>query len=113
MTVRRDSVQWLAGLVCGLALWDVQAQSLTEVVQQALASYPALAATQARTDAARADIDRARSAHYPQISLGAGVNSYASGSMPASLGHTSLSPSARLNLWSGGGSRPMPNAPRP
>ena len=102
MAVRRDSIQWLASLVCGLALWDVQAQSLTEVVQQALASYPALAATQARTDAARADIDRARSAHYPQISLGAGVNSYASGSMPASLGHTSLSPSARLNLWSGG-----------
>ena len=95
-------MQWLTGLVCGLTLWNVQAQSLTEVVQQALATYPALATSQARADAARADIARARSAHYPQLSMGAGVNAYASGTVPASMGRTSLSPSARLNLWSGG-----------
>lgn len=102
IALRHVSSSGLLGLVCGLACGSVQAQSLTEVVQQALASYPALATTQARADAARADIGRARSAHYPQISVGAGVNSYTSGSIPASMGHTNLSPSARLNLWSGG-----------
>lgn len=93
------SVIWLGLLGCSMSL---HAQTLTTVVQQALDQYPALAAAQARADAARADIARARSAHYPQISLGAGVNSYASGSIPSSLGRTTLSPNARINLWSGG-----------
>jgi adhesin transport system outer membrane protein len=95
----RHPLIWL-GLLSGSC--GLQAQSLTDVVQQALSNYPALVAAQARADAARADIARARSAHYPQISFGAGINSYASGSVPSSLGRTSLSPSARVNLWSGG-----------
>lgn len=94
------------GSLLGLALMGLglhaSAQTLTEVVQQALAQYPALAAAQARADAAQADIARARSAHYPQISMGAGLNSYASGTVPSSMGRTNLSPTARINLWSGG-----------
>lgn len=78
------------------------AQSLSDVVRLALGQHPALTSAQARTDAARADIARARSAHYPQISVGAGLNAFASGSMPASLGRSTFSPSGRINLWSGG-----------
>lgn len=95
----RGSVIWLGLLGCS---GTIHAQTLSEVVQQALAQYPALAAAQARTDAARADIARVRSAHYPQISMGAGLNAYASGSIPSSMGRTTLSPNARVNLWSGG-----------
>ena len=96
------SFRQLAGVVCVLAGWNAHAQSLTDVVQHALTTYPSLASSQAKADAARADIARARSAHYPQISLGAGLNSYASGTTPSSMARTSLSPSARMNLWSGG-----------
>lgn len=92
----------LISLVLCCVTAALQAQSLTDVVRLALSQYPSLATAQARTDAARADIARARSAHYPQISVGAGLNSYASGSMPSSLGRSSFSPSARINLWSGG-----------
>lgn len=92
----------LVAVTCAAAGGQVQAQSLADVVQQALASYPALASAKAKTEAARADIARARSAHYPQLSVGASANSYASGSVPSSIGRTSYAPSAKLNLWSGG-----------
>lgn len=92
----------LVALACVAASGAAQAQSLADVVQQALASYPALASAKAKTEAARADIARARSAHYPQLSVGASANSYASGSVPSSIGRTSYAPSAKLNLWSGG-----------
>ena len=93
---------WLLGLGCALASAGLQAQTLSEVVQHALASYPAQASALAKAQAARADIARARSAHYPQLSVGASANSYASGSVPASVGRTTVSPSAKVNLWSGG-----------
>ncbi len=89
----------IAALLCSTCL---QAQTLTELVQQALASYPSLTSAQAKAQAARADIARARSAHYPQISLGASANSFASSAVPPALGTTSFSPTAKLNLWSGG-----------
>ena len=57
----------------------VQAQSLTEVVGKALVDYPAVRASQSRTETARADIARARSQHYPQIAVGATANNYSSG----------------------------------
>lgn len=88
------------GLLSSLA--SAQAQSLVDVVRHALNHYPALAAAQARTEGVRADIGRARSAHLPQINLGAGLNAYSSGSVPAALGRSSFLPSARLNLWAGG-----------
>ncbi len=84
------------------SLTSAPAQSLTEVVRQALGSYPALAIVQARAEAARAEIARARSAHQPQLSVGAGLNAFSSGTLPPALGRSSFLPSARLNLWSGG-----------
>lgn len=102
MSLTPASAHWLTGLTCLLAGWSAQAQTLDEVVQQAMVSYPAMVSAQAKANAARADIGRARSAHYPQISVGASANSYASGSVPASVGSTSFSPTAKINLWSGG-----------
>ena len=90
----------LGGLV--LCASHAQAQSLPEVVQQALARYPSIVAAQARAEAARAEIGRARSQHFPQISVGAGHNSYSSGQVPSSLGRNTYSPAAKVNLWSGG-----------
>lgn len=83
---------------------SVQAQSFTDVVQNALTIYPSLIAAKAKTDATRSDIDRARAAHYPQVSAGLAHNSYASGNLPAtsSVKSNTASPSVRLNLWSGG-----------
>jgi outer membrane protein, adhesin transport system len=91
----------LAFALCALSS-AVQAQSLNDVVQNALRIYPSITASKARTDAARSDIDRARSAHYPQASLGLARNSYNSGNLPSTLQANATSPSARLNLWSGG-----------
>jgi multidrug resistance efflux pump len=81
---------------------QVQAQSFSEVVQNALAMYPGIQAARAKTEAARADIERARAAHYPQISYGYTRNSYASGNLPSTVEANTRSPSLRLNLWSGG-----------
>jgi adhesin transport system outer membrane protein len=81
---------------------QVHAQSFSDVVQNALAMYPGIQAARAKTEAARADIDRARAAHYPQISYGYTRNSYASGNLPDTVEANTRSPSLRLNLWSGG-----------
>lgn len=81
---------------------NAQAQSLTEVVQNALANYPALQAARAKTEAARSDIDRARAAHYPQISYGFTRSHYNNTALPASTKQNMNSPSVKLNLWAGG-----------
>lgn len=81
---------------------SVGAQTLVDVVQRALNMYPAILAAQAKADAARADIARARSAHYPQIGFGINRNSFASGTVPTSIGTNVVSPTAKINLWSGG-----------
>ncbi len=88
------------GLLCAAAASP--AQSLTEVVQLALTQYPTLSAAQGRSDAAQAEVARVRSAHQPQIGVGASLYGDASGSVPASLGRRTVSPNARLNVWSGG-----------
>ena len=77
------------------------AQSLSEVVQRALQDYPALTAAQARSEASRAEIARVRSQHQPQIGVSATSSHYASG-RPAGSNASVFSPTARLNLWSGG-----------
>ena len=82
--------------------WNCQSQTLSDVVQQALAQYPAIMAANAKTEAARSEIGRARSQHYPQISLGLGRNSYSSGQVPSSMGTSTFTPGAKVNLWSGG-----------
>lgn len=76
------------------------AQTLALVVQRAIAQYPSVQAARAKVEAVRADIDKARSAHYPQLSLAASAGQYASGENPS--GTSSVSPTARLNVWSGG-----------
>lgn len=92
----------LTGLYLACMASSVSAQTLVDVVQRALTLYPAILSAQAKADSARADIARARSAHYPQIGLGINRNSFASGSVPTSIGTNVVSPTAKINLWSGG-----------
>ena len=79
-----------------------QAQSFTEVVQNALVVYPSVLASKAKTEAQRSDIDRARAAHMPQISYGYARSKYANTALPPSIHDSTRSPSVRFNLWSGG-----------
>lgn len=81
---------------------SVQAQTLTEVVQNALANYPALQAARAKTEAARSDIERTRAAHYPQIAYGFTRSKYSNTELPASTKQNMNTPSVKLNLWAGG-----------
>jgi TolC family type I secretion outer membrane protein len=95
----------LAGVVGALLVAGgsgLQAQTLTEVVQNALAMYPSLQAVKAKTEAARADIERARAAHYPQISYGYTRSHYSNTALPASTKQNMNTPSVKLNLWAGG-----------
>lgn len=89
-------------LLAALGPAALHAQTLPQVVNQALQTYPAVLSASARTAAARNDITRARSAHYPQLGVSATATSYASGSLPLNTERTAISPTARLNLWSGG-----------
>lgn len=91
-------------LAAMLSSWGAcaQAQTLGDVVQNALAIYPTLQSARAKTEAARFDIDRARAAHYPQISYGYTASQYANTDLPASTKKNLSTPSVRLNLWSGG-----------
>ncbi|WP_448415471.1 TolC family protein [Limnohabitans sp.] len=72
------------------------------MVNRALQAYPSIQSANAKAQAARTDIDKARSAHQPQVGVTAASNHYASGTTPSSIGRTNLSPSAKVNLWSGG-----------
>jgi adhesin transport system outer membrane protein len=81
---------------------NATAQSLSQVVNRALQAYPSIQSANAKAQAARTDIDKARSAHQPQVGVTAASNHYASGTTPSSIGRTNLSPSAKVNLWSGG-----------
>lgn len=87
---------------CASFMTNVGAQSLSQVVERALQAYPSIQSANAKALAARTDIDKARSAHQPQIGVTASGNHYSSGTTPASIGRTTLSPSAKVNLWSGG-----------
>jgi adhesin transport system outer membrane protein len=102
---RTQRVFAVSMLTCVLSAWlplQAQAQSLTEVVQNALTLYPGVLSAKSKTEASRFEIDRARAAHYPQISYGFARNSYASGTLPSGLEANTQSPSVKLNLWSGG-----------
>ncbi len=89
-------------LAAALVPAALHAQSLPQVVNQALQTYPAVLSASAKTAAARSDITRARSAHYPQLGVSATANAYSSGTLPLGTERTAISPTARLNLWSGG-----------
>jgi len=86
-------------LVGALVPVALHAQTLPQVVNQALQTYPAVLSASARTAAARSDIARARSAHYPQLGVSATANG---GTLSAGTQRTAITPTARVNLWSGG-----------
>ena len=75
------------------------AQSLQQAVQKALADYPSLGAVRYQGEAARADVGRARSAHWPQLTWSARYASHIAAGMQNRWFQT---PELRLNLWSGG-----------
>jgi outer membrane protein, adhesin transport system len=103
MKTNRNQIK-LSILAAALCAWGVQAQaqSFTEVVQNALVMYPGVKSAKFKTEAARADIGRARAAHMPQISYGLTNSRYSSGNLPSTIEANQSSPSMRLNLWSGG-----------
>ena len=78
---------------------QAQAQSFTEVVQNALTIYPSMLAAKARTEAQRSDIDRARAAHMPQVSYGFARNKYNNSDLPASIKQNASTPIANSSVW--------------
>ena len=91
-------------LCAGMWLWvnNVQAQSLRELVEHAWLNHPTVLAAQSRTQASEADIQRATSAHYPQIDYSLTRSNQANNNLPLGVEQTGRVPTARLNLWSGG-----------
>lgn len=81
---------------------SIHAQTLPEVVNQALQTYPSVLSASVKAASTRTDITRARSAHYPQLGLNASATAFSSGAVPAGTERSSVSPTARINLWSGG-----------
>lgn len=89
----------MACLVAAIWPFTCQAQSLQETVLMALTHYPSIASSQYKTQSARADITRARGAHWPQLSWSGTYNDYSSSALPDRWIQT---PVLSLNLWSGG-----------
>jgi adhesin transport system outer membrane protein len=102
MRTKQSVLAGVVGALLAAGGSGLQAQTLTEVVQNALAMYPSLQAVKAKTEAARADIERARAAHYPQISYGFTRSHYSNTELPASTKQNMNTPSVKLNLWAGG-----------
>jgi adhesin transport system outer membrane protein len=102
MRTKRSVLAGVVGALLAAGGSGLQAQTLTEVVQNALAMYPSLQAVKAKTEAARADIERARAAHYPQISYGYTRSQYSNTELPASTKQNMNTPSVKLNLLAGG-----------
>lgn len=84
-----------------LVVAPASAQSLSDVVQRSLTLYPGVLSANSKVEATRAEIDRARAAHYPQVGLSYANSKYASGSTPAGT-NSDPTPTVKLNLWSGG-----------
>lgn len=78
------------------------AQTLSDVVQKAVADYPSVLAAKSKVAVNQADIDRARAAHYPQLAYGFTKSQYSSGALPSSVEQESNTPTLKMNLWSGG-----------
>lgn len=85
-------------------------QSLTEAIHSALSQYPTIIAAQARLEASRSNIIRARGQHYPQISWQGTTSNYSGVNSNNEVAATGLlpdntwiqSPQVTLNIWSGG-----------
>jgi adhesin transport system outer membrane protein len=85
-------------LAAALAPIGCAAQSLQEAVLIALTEYPSIHASKFKTEAAQADIQRAKGAHWPQLSWSGTYNDYRSSSV---ADRWVQSPTLSLNLWSG------------
>jgi adhesin transport system outer membrane protein len=92
-----------ASVVLGFCIsGGVQAQSLNDVVRKAIVNYPSVAAAKSKVEVNRADIDRARAAHYPQLTYGYSRNQYATSGGISNVDENTRTPSFKINLWSGG-----------
>jgi adhesin transport system outer membrane protein len=81
-----------------LVLTYASAQNLPESVHKVLERYPAVGASMARIEAAQADIQRAKGAHWPQFAWSGTYSQYHESTL---VNHWIQSPTVNLNLWSG------------
>lgn len=100
---RSPPLERVAGLLTAVLLAALPghgaAQSLQQAVQKSLADYPSLSVARFQGEAAQADVGRARSAHWPQLSWSARYASHLAAGMQ---GRWFQTPELKLNLWSGG-----------
>lgn len=75
------------------------AQSLQEAVMFALTEYPSISAAKYKSEAAQADVIRAKGPHWPQLTWSGTYNDYRSSGLS---NRWVQSPTLSLNLWSGG-----------
>lgn len=87
-------------MVCfSLQAWAQSEMSLTQAMREALARYPAALTVQAQVSGAVAELDRAKAARWPTVSLGG--SSYQLGTGGASK--QSVTPQANYTVYAGGG----------
>ena len=79
-------------------LTSALAQNLPGTVYKVLERYPAVGASMARVESAQADIQRARGAHWPQLSWSGTYSQYHESNL---VNHWIQSPTVNLNLLSG------------
>lgn len=104
----RSRLAILAGLFFVSSL--AYSQSLDEAIRIALSQYPSVIAAQARLNASRADIIRAESQHYPQISWRGTTSNYSGVDSSGGAASSGIlpdntwiqSPRVTLNIWAGG-----------
>jgi outer membrane protein TolC len=88
----------MAGLIASWACGAAQAQSLAEVVREALVQYPAVQAARALAASSDAELDRARAARWPVVGIGA--TAFEQEAVPRRLVAT---PQANYPVYAGGG----------
>lgn len=89
---------WLAGVLALAATPPARAQTLGEVVREALAQYPAVLAARANAAGSAADLERAKAARWPTI--GVGATAVEQESAPRRIVAT---PQASYTVYAGGG----------
>lgn len=88
----------LAGLLAAAGAGAVHAQSLAEVVREALRQYPAAQAARAGAAGAEAELERARAARWPVVGVGATAIE-----QEAAPRRVVATPSATYTVYAGGG----------
>jgi adhesin transport system outer membrane protein len=93
-----NTSRWWAGLLAAWACSAAQAQSLAEVVREALAQYPAVRAARALAASSDSELDRAKAARWPVVGIGA--TAFEQEAVPRRLVAT---PQAQYTVYAGGG----------